>query len=882
MASMRSGLLWELAVSILLGLAIGLIMTLVANGFVLGVEFGRTLRDSVSMAGFELAGKQYSLTPVFSLLLAALLVLRLKALFGVKAWAGPADSIYAAHNPGKPLDLKVGFGSTLVAFICASGGASVGQYGPLVHFGATTGAAIKRLLKSGIAQDVWLGSGVAAAISAGFNAPLAGVIFAHEAILRHFSLRAIVPIFIASVSANTFDHLIFPGTQATFQLRMAPPEVETIVPLLLLASPLLALLATWFMASIRALQRFSSRLDPNQLPAPLVAALLCGSAGVFLPEILGIGGFAMNGILAGNYSLAMLLLLLAGKFAVSALCLGFGLFGGIFSPSLFLGVAAGAVMGQVMMVLGYPELAEALSIAAMAAVSSAIVGAPVACIVIVMELTRSYEHAIVSMLAVIICNLVAHRLNKGSFFDRQLLDRGIDIHSGREAIMLAETGIRGFVEPAPLVLRPQSIGSAALQAMTNRRVTEACVCDESGILLGKLSLFEATAAQGHRIDGYFERDPLCLFADDSIAAAMAKAANFVGESMPVTERATGMLVGTITEGTLFHAVLSVQGDAKALESNASTPLPARRLQPLSAALNRKRLQWEPVMEITKVKGSSETMPDLSPNDEQAGFEIRNKLLVGGDAAVSGGSYARTALLRGLEQQMATAANPYKFGFVGSTDSHTGLSSVEEDDFQGKLVFDTLPEQRREMRGNFPASEMSASGLAGVWAESNTREAILQTFKRREVYATSGPRIALQVSAGFGGDSMVPMGGDLAAASAGQALQIRFEARKDPLGVDLERVQVIKGWLDAEGKAQETVIDVRLVPEGTADLSGVWTDPDFNPAQLAFYYVRALEVATPRHQVYDALALGMDTADMGLPLQLQERAWSSPVWYTPAP
>lgn len=127
-------------ISVFLGVVIGLIMTLVANGFVLGVEFGRTLRDSVSLAGFELAGKQYSLTPVFSLLLAALLVLRLKSLLGVKVWAGPADSIYAAHNPGKPLDLKVGFGSTIAAFICASGGASVGQYGPLVHFGATTGA----------------------------------------------------------------------------------------------------------------------------------------------------------------------------------------------------------------------------------------------------------------------------------------------------------------------------------------------------------------------------------------------------------------------------------------------------------------------------------------------------------------------------------------------------------------------------------------------------------------------------------------------------------------------------------------------------------------------------------------------------------------------
>lgn len=304
-------------------------------------------------------------------------------------------------------------------------------------------------------------------------------------------------------------------------------------------------------------------------------------------------------------------------------------------------------------------------------------------------------------------------------------------------------------------------------------------------------------------------------------------------------------------------------------------------RPLTAELNRKRLQWEPVVEITQTKGTSETMPDLSPNDEQAAFEVRNKLLVGGPSAVSGGSYARTALLRGLALEASTGVNPFKFGVVGSTDSHTGLSSVEEDNFLGKMVFDSLPEQRREMRGNFPAWELSASGLAGVWAESDTREAILQAFKRREVYATSGPRIALQMSAGFGDASIVPMGSDLSAAPQGMPLQLRFEAHKDPLGADLERVQVIKGWLGADGQAQEQVIDIMVAEEGAASLTGSWTDPDFDSATLAFYYLRALEVPTSRHQVYDAIALGMDPVATGQALEIQERAWSSPVWYTPA-
>jgi len=304
-------------------------------------------------------------------------------------------------------------------------------------------------------------------------------------------------------------------------------------------------------------------------------------------------------------------------------------------------------------------------------------------------------------------------------------------------------------------------------------------------------------------------------------------------------------------------------------------------RPLTAELNRKRLQWEPVVEITQVKGTSETMPDLSPNDEQAAFEVRNKLLVGGASAVSGGSYSRTALLRGLALEASTGVNPFKFGVVGSTDSHTGLSSVEEDNFLGKMVFDSLPEQRREMRGNFPAWELSASGLAGVWAESNTREAILQAFKRREVYATSGPRIALQMSAGFDEGSLLPMGSDLSSAPQGMPLQLRFDAHKDPLGADLERVQVIKGWLGADGEAHEQVIDIMVTEGGAASLKGSWSDPAFDAGALAFYYLRALEVPTSRHQVYDAIALGMDPVATGQVLEIQERAWSSPIWYTPA-
>jgi hypothetical protein len=264
--------------------------------------------------------------------------------------------------------------------------------------------------------------------------------------------------------------------------------------------------------------------------------------------------------------------------------------------------------------------------------------------------------------------------------------------------------------------------------------------------------------------------------------------------------------------------------------------------------------------------------------------------------------------------------------IGSSDSHTGLSSVEENDFLGKLASDSLPQNRYKPPTPviFPAWEMSAGGIAGVWATANTREAIMAAFRRKEVYATTGPRIALRVFGGFsfaaadasardiaavGYSKGIPMGGDLSNAPRGKAPSLLIHAVKDPISGNLDRVQVVKGWLDALGETHEKIYDVvwagnrrpdakgKLpaigstvdikVPTytntiGAAQLSTVWTDPDFNSGQRAFYYVRVLEIPTPRHSAFDAVALGIDTKETNQPATIQERAYSSPIWYTPAP
>ena len=347
-------------------------------------------------------------------------------------------------------------------------------------------------------------------------------------------------------------------------------------------------------------------------------------------------------------------------------------------------------------------------------------------------------------------------------------------------------------------------------------------------------------------------------------------------------------------------------------------------RPFTAEYARKRMRWESLVEITQSKGTSEVRPELAPTDEFAEFEIRRKLLIGTPTPPSKADYVRSALLRGLEIGSSIGVNPYHLGFVGGTDNHIGMTSVEENNFHGKIatdakISDHLPKQRPVI---FPAWEMSASGLTAVWATENTRAALFAAFKRKETYATTGPRIALRVFGGYAftaGDAKekdiaaigykkgVPMGSDLTTAPKGKAPTLLIHAAKDPAGANLDRVQVIKGWLDAKNQPQEKIYDVAWAGDrkpgtdgkvpavgntvdistalytnsiGSPQLAVTWTDPEFDASKAAFYYVRVMEIPTPRHSLFDAVALGIDVSVTKEPATLQERAYSSPIWYTP--
>lgn len=542
----------------------GLIGTLIAwtsNAYVSGVQFFTTLRENNSLFEISLAGSQFELTSLVCLWIAAGIVILIRRVFGVVRWHGPADSIYHAQQSKEPLDIKHGIASTLTAFTSAAGGGSVGQYGPLVHFGATLGIAVKRFVSSRLSHEVYLGCGVAAAISAGFGAPIAGIVFAHEAILRHFSVRAIAPISIASVTASAVSQAFF-NTSATFNISASAPDLVSVIPVLIIASPIIAIAAIIYMEALRRSAAFAKQTGWSAERLVIIAATICGLVGIWIPEILGLGIGTINAMLDGAYQLPALLLLLVVKIAMTALCIGFGLFGGVFSPALFVGVAVGGVISQLAIALGVPDLSVAISIAAMAAVAANVIGAPVAAVLIILELTQSYAYAVAALMAVMASMLLTHRLFGHSFFDRQLLDRGIDLALGREAIALSQHTLETHLSDDYVKLNETSTGTEALELMRQADQTEAYVVSDSGRLAGKLSVHQAIEAGDQTVFQFADADPMLLNLDDSLQHAMHTVSDFVGESVPIIARDTRELLGVITEGDLFKAVIDVQSTVR--------------------------------------------------------------------------------------------------------------------------------------------------------------------------------------------------------------------------------------------------------------------------------------------------------------------------------
>ena len=551
-----------LALLVLSGL-FGVLISLVANYFVMTVKWFATLRI-FSNSFFDING--WSFAPILWLFLAVFALDVIRRTFDITRWHGPADAVYACHRTDNELDLKRGIGSTLAALISLCGGAPVGQYGPLVNFGATIGSFVSQSFNVRFfTPEILMGCGVAAAISAGFHAPIAGIIFAHEAVLRHFSLRALVPIAVASATSAAFGNWAFGGS-ALFSLNVQAPELLPLMPALILSGVAFGLVSLVYMKLIFFFVAIPPKFKVGYLPFALMAAFITGIFGMFFPEVLGLGVEVIFKFITEDFGIWAIITLLGLKIFLTTLCVGFGIFGGVFSPALFIGAATGQFMSNL---LGYTALLSTTSILAvsgMAAVAACVVGAPLAVIMIILELTMSYEYAIAALVSTMVAVMISNSLYGHSFFDKQLAQRGIDLSQGRGNLELMLKKVEAIVSQDYLVVSKNEKISSVIKKMSKNNNSEAYCIDKKGKFLGKCKLSEiACAVKNKTISNFLEKEPTSIKLDASILQAIEVASDFVGESIPVISRLDGKLAGVVTEADIFQAYMSTQVKINDLE-----------------------------------------------------------------------------------------------------------------------------------------------------------------------------------------------------------------------------------------------------------------------------------------------------------------------------
>ena len=535
---------------------LGVIVSIIANYFVITVKwFAKTRVFSKSFFTFD----DLSFAPVLWLLLAVFILYFVRKVFDISRWHGPADAVYASHRTDNELDLKRGIGSTLAALVSLCGGAPVGQYGPLVNFGASIASFFSQLTKLKlVAPEILMSCGVAAAISAGFNAPIAGIIFAHEAVLRHFSLKALLPIAVASTISAAFGNWAFDG-KALFTFNLTSPDLLPLLPSLFLSGLVFGVVALIYMKMIFYFSSIPSKYKVGYLPLALLAALITGSFGIFFPEILGLGVDVISQFITEEFSFGLILALLALKILVTTLCIGFGIFGGVFSPALFIGAAAGQFMSNLLGHLSVFSPSAVLAVSGMAAVAACVVGAPLAVIMIILELTMSYEYAIAALISTMVAVLVTNSIYGHSFFDKQLEQRGIDLSQGRGNLELMEKTVLSILTQEYLAITPKEKIGSVIKKMSKNDNSEAYCLNSSGKLLGKCKLSEiVNVKKSDLAEDHLEKRGDSIKLDASVMQAIEVASKFVGESIPIVSRSDGKLAGVVTEADIFQAYMSTQ------------------------------------------------------------------------------------------------------------------------------------------------------------------------------------------------------------------------------------------------------------------------------------------------------------------------------------
>ncbi len=485
---------------------------------------------------------------------------------------GPPDAIFAVQMRQPPPTLRSGLASTLAALVSLGSGASVGQYGPLVYMGTLIGALASRLgRRIPDIQAVAIACGVAAAIATAFNAPIAGLVFAHEVILRHYSLRAFAPVTVAAATGYVMANVVF-ERPPLFLVEFAGVRHGHEFLLFAVEGVLAAFLAAGYVALIVRAARAAARVPLPAALRPALAGLVLGVVALELPEVLGIGKETLRfATIEGAFSAGELVLLVVAKVALTALCLGFGFVGGVFSPALLIGILAGALFGLVwpaVLPLAHSGIVP-YAICGMMAVTSPVIGAPLTTILIVFELTRNYDLTIAAMVAVVFSNLVAYRIIGRSLFDIQLAGRGFDLSLGRDRAILRHRPVAARLSRDYIALASDDTVGTLLARLEAEGRAEALLTDRDGRLRGQVHLQDAVARPDATPLAEVARTDAVVFGErTTLWDAMIAMRDFIGEAVPVVAD-DGRLLGVVPESAVIAGYVEAVQDLRREENAAA-------------------------------------------------------------------------------------------------------------------------------------------------------------------------------------------------------------------------------------------------------------------------------------------------------------------------
>ena len=533
----------------IIGSIVGILSHYFTEIAIFSAEF---VRSSVDYKVIGFIGWPAAVKIAIALFSAALFISLLVRFSKTERFHGPADVILASIDKKSPVQIKEGILSGMVASTSLCAGAPVGQYGPLVHLSATLASFLRKLEKIGtINYKLLIGSSVSAAIASAFGAPIGGIIFSQEVILRNFSLKYFVPLAISSASSFITTNFLF-GSENIINIEKTF-NINPVYMMIVIVVGLLGGLVAF--AYSKLLISANKAANGSGVPLhwqPFIAILPIILIGCYVPQVLGLGVETISNTLANRLELAILLAIFVAKILLTPISISFGLFGGVFSPALFIGVSLGALVGAIftgVFSLGN-ELVPLFAICGLGAVVAPTIGGPIATVILILEMSQNFHASTVAMLCVVVSMIIFRFMSNSSFFEMQLLGRGFDLSVGMKNFQLSLVNV-GEIPRSDCCSVPENIdGQSIIDQMQRAGVTEGYILDDDERLLRKVNLVNLLQPN------YFtEDDELVFYEDQNLLEAIELASDFVGESIPITTR-EGIFVGAVTEGDLFHAVQS--------------------------------------------------------------------------------------------------------------------------------------------------------------------------------------------------------------------------------------------------------------------------------------------------------------------------------------